>query len=282
MNLRAVFAVILFWAACVGCSDRTDSPRPASQAGKVLIKGSNTIGEELGPRLVGAFKKDHPDAGIDIESKATGYGIAALLAGQCDVAAASRTPIQEEWSIAKDRGIELNDYLIGSYSVALIVNAASPVSNLTKEQVRDIFTGAIQNWKDIGGADAPIHLCGRDPVSGTHLGFREIAMENKHYASGLKTFTNYTGIAEAVAQDQNAIGYCSLDLASRSGVKALSIGGVPPTAAAVKEGKYPYARMLRLYTNKAKEPPSARQFIDFVLSSKGQQIVADTGNVPKS
>jgi phosphate transport system substrate-binding protein len=269
--------------ALVGCSDKsqTQSPSGSSNQGKIVIKGSNTIGEELGPRLIAEFKKEHPAASFELESKATGYGLASLMAGQCNIAAASRPPIKDELELAKSRNIDLNDYVIGSYSIAVVVNSACGVGDLKREQVRDIFTGVIQNWKDVGGADAPIHIYSRDPVSGTALGFKELAMENKPYASGLKTSTNYNAIAQAVGQDASGIGYCSIELTNTPGVKVVSIAGVAPTVASINEGKYPYARVLHLYTNKGKEDPSAKEFIDFVQSAKGQEIVAQTGNVPR-
>src|SRR6185436_19331518 len=108
--------------------------KPASEAGsgtKVLIRGSNTFGEELAPRLIAEYKKDHATAAFDVESKATVYGIAALLGGKCDIAGASRVPLKEELELAKMRGIELNEYVIGSYSVAVVVNGGSPVASLT-------------------------------------------------------------------------------------------------------------------------------------------------------
>jgi phosphate transport system substrate-binding protein len=266
-----------------GCSDKSQPPQTAEASikGKIVIKGSNTIGEELAPRLIAEFKKEHPAAAFELESKATGYGLAALMAGQCNIAAASREPIKDEMELAKSRNIDLNDYIIGSYSVAIVVNSASPVSDLKREQIREIFTGAIQNWKDVGGPDAPIHTFSRDPISGTSLGFKELAMENKPYASGLKTFTNYNAIAQAVAQDSAGIGYCSMMFSNISGVKVLAIGGVTPSVASINEGKYPYARVLRFYTSKGKEEPAAKEFIDFVQSPKGQEIVAQTGNVPR-
>ena len=265
------------------CSDKQDTPPPppAANAGKVIIKGSNTIGEELGPRLAAEYKKDHPNTVVEIESKATGYGFAALLANQCNVAAASRPPIKEEMELAQTRGVELNDHVIGSYSVAVIVNAGNSVTDLSKDQVRDIFTGKVQNWKEVGGPDVPVHLVVRDPISGTYLGFRELAMDNKPYGSGLKTCTNYAAIAGIVAQDPGAIGYCSFDLESKPGIKAVNVAGVAPSAAAVKEGKYPYARLLHLYTSKGKEDAPAREFIEFAQSAKGQEIIKQTGNVPK-
>jgi phosphate transport system substrate-binding protein len=266
-----------------GCTDKqqASSPPPPSLQGKIVIKGSNTIGEELGSRLIAEYKKEHPAANVELESKLTGYGLAALIAGQCNIASASRAPLPDEVEQARVRNVELDDHIIGSYSVAVIVNSACPVSDLKHEQVRDIFTGSVQNWKDVGGPDAAITLHIRDPISGTYHGFRELAMENKYYSTNRNTFTNYQGIAQAIAKDPNGIGYCSIELTNTPGVKALSVGGVGPTVASINEGKYPYARVLHLYTNKGKEDASAKEFIDFVQSAKGQQIVAQTGNVPR-
>jgi len=248
---------------------------------KVVIRGSNTIGEELAPRLIAEYKKEHSAVVFDLESKGTGYGLGNLLAGGCDIAAASRMVTTNEIAMARDRGIELNEYIIGDYSVAVIVNAGSLVGNLTQDQVRDIFTGAVQNWKDVGGPDAPIHLYIRDPISGTYLGFQELAMGNKPYALGLKTCTNYTVIAQAVAKDANGIGYSSIELASSPGVKGVSIGGAAPTIPSVNKGQYPYSRVLRFYTNKASEAATARNFIQFVQSPRGQQILTQMGFVPR-
>ena len=262
-------------------SPRTNTPKNVSES-KVVIRGSNTIGEELAPRLIAAYKKEHPAIAFDLETKATGYGLAALRGGLCDIAAASRLPTEVEKKEAVNRGIEFNEYIIGTYSVAVVVNASSPVTSLTRNQIRDIFTGTIQNWKDVGGPDAPIHLCVRDPISGTYLGFMELAMENKPYGPGAKEFTNYAGIVQAVGQDAAAIGYASIDLANKDGVKAITVEGVAPVAASVNAGQYPYSRVLRLYTNKANEPTTTHDFIQFVQSARGQEIISQTGFVPHS
>ena len=285
-KLARSFALVLLGVLAGGCPAGKDAPEgkppPGSTAAnKVIIKGSNTIGEELGPRLAAEFKKDHAEITFEIEPKATMYGLAALRVGQCDIAAASREAIKEELELARGLGIELKEYIIGAYNVAVVVNAANPLTNLTREQVRDLFTGAIQNWKEVGGPDAPVHLCIRDPISGTYLGFRELAMENKPYASGTKLFTSYAAINEAVAQDPNAIGYSGIDLVKSAGLKAVSIGGIEPSDAAVNKGQYPYARVLRLYTNKAKESSATAEFIKFVVSPRGQEVVAQLGFSPK-
>ena len=249
--------------------------------GQITIRGSNTFGEELAPQLIAEYRKEHPAVVFDIEYKGTTYGMGALMVGRCDIAAASRPVSTNELQLAKDRDMEFNDHVIGSYCVAVVVNAGSPIGSLTRDQVRDIFTGAVTNWEEVGGPNAPIHLCSRDEISGTYLGFRELAMENKPYALGLKAFTNYLGIIRKVAQDANGIGYTSIDLAGKDGVKAVAIEGVAPTIAAVNGGQYPYARALHLYTDTPKESATTRDFVQFVQSKRGQEILARMGFVPR-
>ena len=187
----------------------------------------------------------------------------------------------DSFELARDQGVAFKDHVIGSYDVAVIVKSSNPIGNLTREQVRDLFTGVVQNWKDVGGPDAPVHLYIRHPISGTYLGFRELAMENKPSALHLKTLTNYTEIVQAVAQDESGIGYSTIPLAISSGVKPVSIGGVAPTVEAVNKGQYPYARVLHLYTNKGNETSIARSIVEFVQSSGGQKTVEQMGFAPR-
>jgi phosphate transport system substrate-binding protein len=257
----------------VGCS------RQQTVTGKLVIKGSNTFGEELGPRLIEEFRKQQPGVTFEIESKGSGSGFAALLAGECDIAASSRPINEDERRQAKSRGLELNEYVIGSYGVAVIVHKDNPVSNLTHEQVRDIFTGAIGNWKQVGGPDAPIHVFIRDPVSGTYLGFQELAMDRRPYVASARQWKSYPEIVEAVKADPNAIGYAGMIFSAREGVKPVAINNVRPTIVTVNEGDYPYSRTLRLYTNKAAESDAARAFVRFVRSRDGQNVLRDLGFV---
>ena len=248
---------------------------------KIAIRGSNTVGEELAPRLITGFKAVHPNTSFDLEFKGSGYGIGALMGGFCDIAAASKPVSKEQLEIAKIRDVTFKEYVLGSYSVSVLVNAENPVANLTTNQVRDLFTGKIQNWKDVGGPDAPVHLFIRDPVSGTHLGFKELAMNFEDYGEHVQLFTNYLDLADAVAKDPHGIGYAGLDLTAHAGTKAVTIGGVAATAENVNGGKYPYARTLRLYTDTGKETAAAREFINFSLSADGQKIVTQFGDAPK-
>jgi len=269
--------LILIGVVLSGCPAAKQT-EPAVE-GKLVIKGSNTIGEELAPKLIAEYKKERPKVTVELESKGTASGFAALFAGDCDVAGASRVINNDELTQAHSKGIDFNIYTIGSYSVAVVMNAANTLTNLTRDQVRDVFTGIAQNWKDVGGPDAPVHLYIRDPISGTYLGFRELAMENKNYAANVKTFTNYAAIVRAVAQDTNGVGYASFDLLTKPGVKSVSIRGVAPNALTVNEGQYPFSRIVRFYTNKAKESAPARDFVRFVQSPRGQEILEENGFV---
>ena len=248
---------------------------------KVSIRGSNTIGEELAPKLIGEYKKTHADVTFDLEFKGSAYGIGNVLGGFCDIAGSSKALLPEQEEIAKMRGVQLKEYILGAYSIAILVNATNPVSNLTSNQVAALFTGAIKNWKEVGGPDAAVQLYVRDPVSGTHLGFKEIAMGNQSYASGEKLFASYGEIAAAVAKDPHGLGYVGLDLVQVADTKALSVNGVAPCAENVNAKKYPYARALRFYTDTAKESPAAKDFIDFTLSPSGQGILKQLGYAPK-
>jgi phosphate transport system substrate-binding protein len=274
-------SLLLF--GCPASKPTPDNPSGGSSDGgnKIVIRGSNTIGEELAPQLMAEFKKAHPAVTFDLETKATGYGMAALRVGQCDIAAASRAAIQADLDLAKENNIEMNEYVIGAYSVAVVVHTSNPVTNLTKQQVHDIFTGKIQNWSAVGGPDAAIHLYIRDPISGTHLGFKEIAMNNDSYAAHPKMYTNYNAIAQTVAGDALGIGYSRVALTDVPGVKLVSIEGIEPSTVTVNSGRYPYARVLRLYTNKNKESQATKDFIQFILSQRGQEIVAQMGFTPK-
>ena len=282
-SLKKTLGLILLGVIAAGCSPDKPMVETPAASGKITIRGSNTIGEELAPQLIAEYKKDHPTAAFDLEAKGTSYGMGALMGGYCDIAGASRLPTKEELEVAQYRNVELNDYVIGAYAVAVVVNAGNAVTNLTREQVRDIFTGTIQNWKEVGGPDAPLHLYIRDPMSGTYMGFKELAMENKSYAPDPKMLTlstNYQAIAQAVARDPNGIGYTGMNLAQDAGAKIISIGGVLPDAATVNKGEYPYTRALHLYTTKGNETPATTEFIQFIQSVHGQEVVARLGDMP--
>lgn len=271
-----LFTLSLFTLVLAGCPD--NHPVTAL-TGRVVIKGSNTFGEELGPRLIAEYRRTHPNVTVTLESTNSGSGIAALLAGECDIAPTSRplTPAEEDQVRAK--GMELKEYAIGYYGVAVIVNAANPVDRLTPEQVKAVFTGAARNWREVGGPDLPIRLAVRDPVSGTSLGFRELAMDTRPYAPEAESFTTYAQLAAAVAREPGGIGYAGMHEVRETGIRAVRIGDTEPSTLSVNEGWYPYARLLRLYTNQAAESPAAHDFVRYVQQKPGQQVLTKLGYV---
>lgn len=246
---------------------------------KISIKGSNTFGEELAPMLVREYRQTHPKAVIELESKGSASGFAALITGDCDLASSSRPIEERERQLAVSRGIKVKSSLVGYYGVAVIVNTGNPLAGLKREQVRDVFTGVLTNWQSLGGPDAPIHLYIRDAQSGTNLGFRELAMERRAYAPGAKSRLRYAEIAEAVRADPHAIGYVSMAMAEHRDVKMLRIDSVYPSGFAVNNRDYPYARGLRLNFDGDRLTPAAREFLRFVVSDTGQEVLSLFGFV---
>lgn len=271
-NFLRKASIVLALAIIGGCSEQSGDT--------IVIRGSNTVGEELAPALMQEYAKTHPSVKFDMEFKGTPYGLGALMVDRCDIAATSRAVTTNDISLAQDRNVEFADHLIGSYSVAVVVNEKNPISNLTKQQVHDLFTGAVKNWKDIGGPDAPVHLFIRNPVSGTHLGFQELALSTNAYAIGVKTFTDYGSLVRAVANDPAAIGYSGAKTATKGGVKIATIDNVAPDTQNVQKGTYPYARPLHLYTNKGHEKQAVADFVAFTTSPDGQKVLAEIDFVP--
>ncbi|MBU1694044.1 MAG: phosphate ABC transporter substrate-binding protein [Verrucomicrobia bacterium] len=267
------------WMLAMGCALVLAGMAQAAETRKIAIKGSNTFGEELGPALIAEFRKSRPDIEIDLESKGSTTGFTALFAGTCDIAASSRSVSEDERRLADSRKLRLRNYTIGYYGVAVIVHADNPLKNLSDRQIRDLFTGKTKNWKQIGGPDAPVNLYIRDPESGTHMGFRELAMGNRPYAKQAKMFDNYSSIAEAVAADPAGVGYVDMAVARRAGIRALSVNKVRPSVGTVNSGEYPYARQLRLYTLRGREAPTVKDFVGFVRSRQGQGVLTKLGYV---
>ena len=167
----------------------------------LAIKGSNTFGHDLAPVLIREFRQAHPEIGVTLESKGSGSGFAALLAGDCAIASSSRPANEDELRLARSRGVALADHPIGYYGVAVIVNAGNPVARLSDDQVRDVFTGAATDWRMIGGSPGAVHLYILSPGLGESLGFQELAMERRPYAASARACSSYVDVVAAVAKD---------------------------------------------------------------------------------
>lgn len=237
----------------------------------VATDGSTSMDKVIGA-LSEAFEENE---GITVTYNATGSGagIQAVQEGRCDIGLASRNLKDEE----KAGGLE--GTVLAYDGIAIIVNPENPVSDLDVETIAKIYTGEIKNWKEVGGNDAEIVLIGREGGSGTRDGFESIT-DTEDKCKYRQELTSTGDVITTVASNPNAIGYASL--ASVKGtVKALSVDGVKPSEATIKDGSYVVQRPFVLVTKKdAKLSESAQKFFDYITSEAANEIISGAGVVP--
>lgn len=262
-------------------NETPQSTASATNAKSISVKGSDTI-LPLAQAEAEEFMNESSDKDVSVTGGGSGVGIAALIDGQVDIATASREINENETQNAKKNGINPVATTIAYDGITVVVNPANPVSNLTFDQVRNIYNGNISNWKDVGGQDKPIVVISRDSSSGTYKDFQTMAMHGDNYRPDVLTQSATGGIVSEVAQNPNAIGYIGFAYLDKT-TKALSLdkgnGSVAPTTETISSGAYPLSRALLFYTNGA---PTGliKEFTDFVLSEKGQSIVKEVRYIP--
>src|ERR1700730_3236523 len=250
-----------------------------AQADRLVIKGSDTLGAKLVPQLAEQFKTQNPDATFDIAAEGSTTGFAALIDSTAQIGMASRPAKSEEIAAAKAKGVTLQETTPAFDGIAVIVNAANPIKNLTKKQVEQIFTGEVSDWSAVGGSGGAISIYTRNTSSGTYSEFKELAMRKRDYAPSAQKMAGNEQIAAEVGKNPNGVGYVGLAYVKAKGIKVVSIDGAMPSVETVQNKSYPYARPTFFYTNG--EPAGlVKAFIDFTLGLAGQKIVADVGFVP--
>lgn len=273
MKLRTAILIVL--AATLVAVHASDGG-----TNSLRIIGSNVFGEKLGPLLVGGFSKKAPKTGVVLKRPGSGEGLAALIAGDADIAPTSRPANKRELAAAKAAGLELRSEAIGSYGVTILVNKANPLLTLKPAQVRSIFNGKITDWKQVGAPKGPIKVFILDRNTGARAGFQGLAMKGAGYAVSATACRNYDAIEAAVANDPSAIGYTDMGRPV-AGTRALLINGQPANAAAVFGKLYPFANTIFFYTAGGRESPAAARFTRFVLSREGQRILQKAGYAPR-
>lgn len=251
----------------------------AAHAERLVIKGSDTLGAKLVPQLAEQFKTQHADATFDIAAEGSTTGFAALIDSTAQIGMASRPAKNEEIAAAKVKGVTLKETIVAYDGIAVIVNAANPVKNLTKKQVEQIFTGEVSDWSAVGGSGGAISIYTRNTSSGTYSEFKELAMKKRDYAPSAQKMAGNEQIAAEVGKNPNGVGYVGLAYTKAQGIKVVAIDGEMPSSESVQQKKYAYARPTFFYTNG--EPASlVKEFVDFTLGPDGQKIVANVGFVP--
>ncbi len=266
-----------------GCSKSDDDS--AAEKTFITVKGSDTM-VHLVSTWAEVFMKENPGLEVSVTGGGSGTGIAALLNGTTDICAASRKIKDKETKLASQKGIDAKEIVVARDGIAVIVNPSNPVAELTIEQIGKIFTGATPRWDQVGGQAESIEILSRESSSGTYVFFQEKVLNKKDYAQKAKLMPATSAIVQSVTSNKNAIGYVGLGyaIAAKGKIKVLAVkaddssAAVIPSEQTVKSGEYEIARPLHLYT-KGQPTGVVKKFIDFCLSSQGQEIVTQTGYV---
>ena len=249
-----------------------------AHADRLVIKGSDTLGAKLVPQLAEEFKAKSPSTTFDIAAEGSTTGIAAIIDGTAQIGMSSREVKDAEIAAAKTKGVEMKPTMVAYDGLGVIVNAANPITNLTKKQIEQIFTGEVSDWSAIGGKGGKISIYTRNTSSGTYSDWKELAMKKRDYAPSAQKMAGHEQIAAEVGKNANGIGYVGLAYMKAAGTKVVSVDGATPSGDAVRNNQWPYARPTFYYTNG--EPAGvAKEFIDFTLSESGQKIVDRVGFV---
>ena len=293
--ISAVMAMMLM-LALVGCGNSaqttpttaapatqapaTDAPAtetPATEAaaelsGTVSTDGSTSMEAVIGA-LGEAFMEVNPDVNFTYNPTGSGTGIQAVQEGRCDIGLSSRALKDEE----KEAG--LTETVLCYDGIAVIVNPANTVEDLTVEQIAGIYTGEITNWSEVGGEDAEIVVIGREAGSGTRGGFEEIT-GTEDACQYRQELTSTGDVITAVSQNPGAIGYASL-ASVKDTVKAVKVDGVAPSEDTVKDESYKIQRPFVLATQTGVElNPVAQAFFDYITSADANEIIVAAGVVP--
>ncbi len=240
-------------------------------SGALTLTGSTSM-SDVGTALAEAFMIANPDVTVSVGGNGSGEGPTAVNDGTAQIGMLSRELKDKETPDAFDQ------YIIGFDGIAVIVNPACGVEDITPEQIADIYTGKITNWSELGGEDQPIQCIGREAASGTRGAFEElIGIEDiAIYAEEQNSTGN---VKQSVAGNPNAIGYVSLSAVDDT-VKALKLNGVDASEETVKTGDYVLQRPFLMIAKSGTTDELTNAFLDFVYSAEGQTIIADDGIVP--
>ena len=254
----------------------TDTPAtpaaPKVLSGTVATDGSTSMEKVIGA-LSEAFMEANGNVTVTYNPTGSGTGIQAVQEGRCDIGLSSRGLKDEE------KASGLKETVLAYDGIAVIVNPANPVEDLTLAQIADIYTGKITNWSELGGADSEIVCIGREGGSGTRSGFEEI-VDVKDLCQYRQELSSTGDVIATVAQNPGAIGYASL-ASVKDTVKAVKVGGVVPGEETVKDGTYAIQRPFVLVTKEGVTLGEAAQaFFDYALSQDANPVVIAAGVVP--
>ncbi len=262
--------VVIMWMATPLLARDTDMFK--GEKGTIKISGGTAhipVMKEAAKRII----QSNPDIQISVAGGGSGVGIKQVGEGLVDIGNSGREPTSGE---IQKYGLKRFKWAVDG--VGVVVNPKNPVGSLTKAQLKDIFTGRVSNWENLGGPAKPINVYTRDKASGTRAVFWSKALDKGEITPKANFVVSNGAMKSAIANDPYAIGYVSVGHIDGS-VKPVVLDGVAPTLEAVKNGKYTISR--GLYSNTKGEPAGlTRKFIDYLFSAEGQHIASEKGFIP--
>ncbi|MBF0523461.1 MAG: phosphate ABC transporter substrate-binding protein [Deltaproteobacteria bacterium] len=250
---------------------------PAVAGDKISITGSTTV-LPIAQKAAEDYMKKHPDVNISVAGTGSGDGVKAIIDGSVDIGDSSRDMKDKEIQHAKEKGVTPVKHVVAFDCIVPVVNPDNPVSEVTTQQLRDIYNGKIKNWKEVGGHDKPIVAVSRDTSSGTFEVWEEKILQKDKVRPDAQLQASNGAVAQAVAGNKYAIGYVGIGYLNPK-LKGLKVNGVVATEEAAKKKTYPVARELFMFT-KGEPTGPVKSFLDFVKSAEGQKIVKEEGFCP--
>jgi phosphate transport system substrate-binding protein len=246
------------------------------QAEKIVVEGSTTV-LPIAQKAAEVFMNNNPGADISVRGGGSGVGIASLIDGACDIADSSRPIKDTELDKAVTNGRSPKANVIAMDGICVIVHPSNKVNALSKDQIKDIYTGKVSNWKQVDGNNGKIVIISRDTSSGTFEAFSTLALDGAKVRADALMQASNQAVASIVSRTSGAIGYVGLGYLLSS-IKVVDVNGVKASKETVLNNKYLLGRPLFMYTNG--EPKGlVKQFIDFILSTEGQKLVEEEGFV---
>ena len=246
-------------------------------AEELVMNGSTTV-LPIAQKAAEVYMKENPGVNISVSGTGSGDGIKALIDGTTDIADSSRFIKDSEITQAIENGVFPVPHRIALDSIVPAVHPKNPVNGLSIEQLKKIYTGEITNWKAVGGEDKKIVVISRDTSSGTYEVWYEKVLDKERVTPTASLLASNGAVVTAVAQNPYAIGYISLGYVNKE-IKMLTVDGITPNTATTRNGKYPIARPLFMFTN-GWPKGVVMDFINFMVSPRGQDLVAEVKYVP--
>ncbi len=259
-------STVLIGSLAVGCGSSSSN----NDASKVTVSGSTSVGPAM-ESIAEKFQEKNKDIAVEIQQVGSSAGIKNAIEGTSQIGMTSRDLKDEE----KNAG--LKETQIALDGIAIITHKNNEVKDLTIDQIKDIYTGKITNWKQVGGKDAPIVVLSREDGSGTRDGFQDkLGFKSEELIKEAQISDGSGNIKSTVAGNENAIGYISFGYVDDS-VNKLKVGGVALTPENVKSNKYTMARPFILVNKEDVMTEQSTKLIDFILSDEGQKIMEEQG-----